>query len=118
MKQLVAEQMLVVLLAVVKTESPEPSAAVRQQVGDAAADQHLNEVVVQRPSRLVVTGHGQLDQAHRVVDHGGSDCERSTALVARDHERCLGPREQEGAVGLKRAPLLVTERGAPAAEDF
>ena len=69
MTQLVAEQMLVVLLAVVKTESPEPPAAVRQQVGDAAADQHLNEVVVQCPSRLVATRHGQLDQAHGVVDH-------------------------------------------------
>ena len=118
MTQLVAEQMLVILLAVVKTKSPEPPAAVGQQVGDAAADQHPNEVVVQRPSRLVVTRHGQLDQAHRVVDHSCSDCERTTALVAGDHERRLGPREEDSAVGLERMPLPLTERGASAAEDL
>ncbi len=118
MTQLVAEQMLVVLLAVLKTKRPERPAARRQEVRDATVDQHSNEVVVQRPPRLVVTRHSHLDQAHHVVDHSCSDCERATALVARDDERQLGPREDGGPGGPENMLLPVAERGASAVENL
>jgi hypothetical protein len=71
------------------TKCAERPAAIGHEVPDAPRDEGSNQVVVERPSRLLAIRPGYRDQAYRFIKHHSGPGNRGSAPVARDHERDL-----------------------------
>ncbi len=84
--QLIAQQVLIMLHVSRILERPERPVVPGEEVPDTPRDQDSNQVVVERPPRLVASRHCELDSAHRVVDGGGQNCRRAVVSAASDHD--------------------------------
>jgi hypothetical protein len=91
--QFVAEEPLVVMNLRGKAEGPKRTTPITQEKLDATRDEKLNQMVVERPSRLVVARDGRIDEADTFIDHRRDDRQRRPSLVPRDPERNLGSSE-------------------------
>ena len=85
MTQPVTEQVLIVLHARRETERAKRRPPATRY--DTPTDQELNEMVMERPPRLVASCPGEPDHGYHVVDHCARNCERGTVFCARNSER-------------------------------
>jgi hypothetical protein len=91
MKQLVAEQMLIVLNVAREAERPEWSVRRRHQIADASSNQDSNKMIVESPSRLVVARDGKRDETYHLIHNESRYSQRTTVRVARDEKRLRRP---------------------------
>ena len=115
--ELIAEQALVVLHVLGKPEGPERTSPVDQEVLDTPSNQDSNDVIVERPPRLVACRHGVFDQAHLVIDERRCHRNRVPVVIASHRENYVRAGETRVymfqpvlKVGLgQRAPLAAQD---------
>ena len=101
-----------------KAERSERPSPLGYEIPDAAIDQHSDEVVVKRPSRVVGPRHRNSDEANHVVDNDTRDCQRQPAVVARERDGSFRPREKRPEIAHRSTQLIIGQQLHSAAQDI